>query len=762
MLEGAPLGNEGNFMRLPTKNRAARHYWKSRRVILTFQVMLVTTWFLAAPAWASTFDEDTGRLDLSDAAFALSLDSLDDLPSSLGFWVTDVDFSFLPQSDLEELFEEDPEGLEGAGALSFGGEAVYMQMELNSLPSDLAGRRVEIRIWQRPLGTKASLDVSWIAGGGGWGHYLGSVSLSPTGRSTDDGWEEWSTGPIDFAAGGVFGPANLTVYDAQLLQMYSSYFLRFDEDARVLLDGFEVIDLGPAAVPESVCTALDERERCSTEGLCLFGRCVDGALVAGPLPSAQAGIREDYVARRAFEYRTFEGGRVPQAQMANLEAAFDGLRGSTSASEFWPTFREAVEQLQDGHSSAPYMSYGTSAAIGVCAHLGEADLLPGGEGILLPMVFSVVGNDPLATSLQEGDVLVDIDGLSPEVWSEAAPRLLGFSGDPEAFAVSTAPDLLEAATLSGSTVTFERCIPASLEDGPCAEDDVERITFDMAELAGEPLWEGSAPSWLTSEPPYCDFRFRRAFDGPEVFNGDFAGVVDEDGVRTLLINGVPSYWDEGGEAWFDAAADACIPPPEMMILDQRLGGGGAIGTTDYLSAMLIAEEDFYGMSILPLFDRPFDDDLRDTLDACFEEWGQECGDAWHWVLGESSERPPMRGYAADTRLAILISLDVSGNDFTTQLLSYRSGPTRIFGPSPTWGAFGPVYMLPSHLGELMGGSLQHHDTLFMTSTDDRNTEFHTGHGVPPDQLVFQRQSDAVAGVDTIIEAARTWLTEEGE
>lgn len=729
--------------------------------ILTISTFIMTALLGSSTALASTFHEETGRLDLSDAAYSISFDSLEDIPSEIDFWATNIDFSILSRDEIEELFEEDPEGLEGNGALSFGGASVYTSLDLGGLPEELAGRRVEIRIWQRPLGTRASLDVSWYSGDPSWGHYLGGIQLTPTGRATDDGWEEWSTGPVDFAAGGAFGPAILTIYDAQFFQLYSSDFVRFDEEVRTLLDGFEVVDLGPAAVPDSSCTVVDEDDRCGSEGLCLFGRCVDAALVVGPVPSTQAGILDDYLTRRAFEYGTFEGGRIPQEQMSNLEAALEGLRGTPSASEFWPTFRAAVEQLGDGHSSAPMTSYPTSAGIGVCVHLGEADLLPGGRGMLLPLVFSVDGNDPIAERLQEGDVLVEIDGLTPEEWSDVASRLLSFPADPDAFSVSTAPDLLKAATLSGSTVTFARCVPSETSPTPCAEGETEQLTFDMAELAGELLWAGSAPSWLGSEPPFCDFRFRRAFTSPDVLDGDFADFVDDDGVRTLLINSVPSYWEEGGEAWFDAVGNACVPAPEAMIFDQRFGGGGTIGATDYLTALMVAEADFYAMNLLPFFERPFDDELRETLDTCLDRWDAECGGAWRWVLGEHAEHPPVRGSAANTRLAILIGLDVSGNDYTTQLLSYRSGPTRIFGPAPTWGAFGPVYMLPSHLGEPMGGSLQQHDTLFLATSDDANTEFHTGLGVHPDEVVFQRQSDAVVGVDSIVEAARAWLAEEG-
>ncbi len=112
-------------------------------------------------------------------------------------------------------------------------------------------------------------------------------------------------------------------------------------------------------------------------------------------------------------------------------------------------------------------------------------------------------------------------------------------------------------------------------------------------------------------------------------------------------------------------------------------------------------------------------------------------------------------------VAILNSFDASGNDYTSRLIPYRTGPTRIFSPGPTCGAFGPVYAMPSHFDEISGGRMQHHDTLFLERSGDDTTEFATGVGVPPDELVFQRQSDALQGIDTIVETAKAWLVEVG-
>ena len=136
--------------------------------------------------------------------------------------------------------------------------------------------------------------------------------------------------------------------------------------------------------------------------------------------------------------------------------------------------------------------------------------------------------------------------------------------------------------------------------------------------------------------------------------------------------------------------------------------------------------------------------------------GSDCGNSFRWVLGDVAGGT--RGNAAGSKLAVLNSVDVSGNDYLSRLITERAeGETRIFGPSDTFGAFGVIWSLAGHVGEFSGGSFQVHDTLFLQSVSDTNTDFVTSFGIPVDEVVRQKQSDAVLGKDTLIEAARAWL-----
>jgi hypothetical protein len=723
---------------------------------------LMMTALLPTGAEASTFDDD-GRLHIDDAALAITFDAYEQLP--VGFDITLYDASYNPLGgpQVAGQFESDADGLEGEGAFLFGGDTIYGSMMLVGLDEQLDGRRAELRIWQRPEGTRASLDIYFYGGDTAYAFatgdysslwYAGMVSFRATGRFTSDGWEEWSTGPFNVPEGGGFRPSVIQFYDQQLKPLQQSYSAGYEPDLRVRLDALEVVDLGPSLVPEASCTLASESEVCGDEGLCLYGRCADASVVTGAPPLTA--MLEDYVDRRLFEISTFSGGRLPQAQMGELASVFDGLKADPAPARFWPAYRAAVDDLRDGHASAPYAGYPAQSFVGVCAHLGEANLLP--EGGNAPLIFETDNNNPISTSMLVGDAVTAIDGLPPSAWAQLAARMVGHPGDPAAFDVVTAPNLLHAAAVAGSVIEISRCDGGADGLTPCDESTVERIELDTALLLGDSMWNATPPAWR-AEPTSCDYRFERPVVAANNRDGDFAGYADDaQGIRSLLINAVPALYGDEGELWGLKVREALTPPPDKLILDQRLGQGGSVDAVDLLAGLLVSPADFDRMQMLPATDRAVDAALIDTLDACnaSDAIGVGCGAYFPWELGETI---PDDGAAQDTRLAVLIGSDVSGNDYTTKLLSYRGENTRVFGAAPTWGAFGVIWTLPAWQEELIGGSFQVHDTIFIDGQGVAGT-FTTGVGVPPDVVVRQTQSDAIAGRDTVLEAARAWLAEE--
>ncbi|MBW2455730.1 MAG: hypothetical protein JRI68_14530 [Deltaproteobacteria bacterium] len=711
---------------------------------------------LARPSAAATFDEATGKLHLdADAALAISFDDAASVPADF-----EATFFHAVGGEQEVDYVANPDGLEGQGALSFGGTAVEGRFDLSSLGEELGGRRVELTVWQQPQGTRAQILIEWkVPDPGGdpeAGVVIGAITLLPTGRATDDGWIEFGSGPFDFAAAGTMGPQRLVLRDVQHIGDELIAYATPDATARVLLDALEIRDLGPALVPTGPCTAFDEATDCGPEGLCALGRCVDGAIVGGPVPQNES-IRNDYLTRRLNEFKFYQGGRIPQANMPEFEAVVDGLRDSPTAATFWAEIERGSEKLWDGHTSPPSLRYGPlqSVNLGVCLHLGEADLLPGGGSA--PLVFNLTSQNPFAAALQEGDVLVAIDGQPPMQWAAQVHRHIRYNGDPAGYEMVAMRYLLRGATQTGATLTFHRCpyvgpgTPTS-----CTANEVEIITLDLGAMLGQPAWSQTLPDWYTDDVE-CDFRFRRAVNDSNVREYDYAGFADEGQVRTLIINGVPPYY--GSEGWWQTVYDALEIPPTHFILDQRKGRGGVINAVDFLMALMSEPQDFSHMRIVPWLDRELDSSLWTSLTTCSSPWWlpDQCGGYLQWVFGEEANSSVDLWVAGTMPVAVLNTFDVSGNDFTSKLATYRSGPTRIFAPAPTYGAFGPINRLPIHFDEPRGGTVQVFDTVFMKASQDPIGDFETSKGVAPDQVVLQKQSDAVQGIDTLIEAAKQWL-----
>lgn len=735
--------------------------WIPRRTVLAWLGVLGLLLFPSGvpDARAATFDELTGRLTLDATSWALPFDSVSELTADLEAWIGSDDDDELSGPEVASLYVEDASGLEGVGYLRMGGDVRTITLRLASLETLFSGRRIEIRFWQRPEGTRLRATLQWVVIGDAAGAdsvVLGSFRFQPTGRVTDDRWQEWTSGPVDFLAGGLVPPTTLEIRDDQ--PSSGSTLQTFRSDLRVALDALEILDLGPAEVVDATCNALTMDDVCGEHGVCQRGRCVDSALVYGPVV-ADPDLRDDYLDRYLFQFQSFEGGRMPQSLMNILIGAVETARNTDSPVRFWGSLRAALDGLRDGHGNPPQVSSGSGATnLGVCLHLGEADLLPSARAA--PLVFSVNASNPVASLLRVGDVLLEIDGLPVDAWMSANRKRLSHNGDPEAFALSYAPRLIPAAISMGSTLTFARCDRTGAAPPPCTAAELDIIEIDTAAVIGESIWSRAPVAWW-SDDASCDYRFGRAIDEPGVGSYGFAGYADEGPIRTLIINGLPTPYGYGA-AWLDTVVEALDPPPQYLILDQRRGNGGSVWTTDYFIGLLVGEGDFDRVEVVPTFERPLDGSLWDVLDACAaSSYTANCGTYYPWVLHDySNMEAHLRGVAAGVRMAVLNGMDASGNDFIAQMMTYRSAATRLFSGAPTHGAFGPVYSLPTFLHEQWGGRMQLYDSVFVQHPGDPRVDFMTGTGVPPDEFVLQRQSDALQGVDTTIEAAKAWLLQE--
>lgn len=726
------------------------------------RVLTLAVIALALPAPAHAFDPTTGHVDLAESAVGVGFEGRDQFPDGITLSALSAFGQPLPDFAVEELFTPIGDAaIEGTGVLTLGGRTASAYLDLRPVAARFSGRRVEVKVWQRVQGTRAHLALAWYAAGADAvlaGEFFGGVEVGtlvfqPTGRITNDGWEEWTSGPVDADLSNI-GLGLLRVFDEQIFGLQAGAF-GYDGNLRVQLDALEIVDLGEAQVPRVSCTLADESTACGAQGVCLYGQCVDTAPVLGARIQ-NAELRRQYLERRVFELRFFEGGRFPLTQIDLFEPTlWEQVGEDATAKGFRTELNIAYQRLADGHASPPVTTFrppGTNG--GVCVHIGQADIAPRqGER---PMVFSVAAGTPFADRLQPGDILAEIDGLEPDDWAPLARRYSRYSGDPSSRAFVTAPELFEAALLSGSTVTFERCT-VTAEGRRCGPATVQRFDLDLASYTAGVFNERPA-EWL-QRGFQCDFRVNSAVPGSGDHDYTYAGVATQGGVRMLQINGVPQFGMQGGEAWFDAITNALGDGPDRVLLDHRLGSGGGIEAVDHLASYLVSTRDVYGMHLLPQLDREMTRVLRQHLLTCSRANGftRACGSFIEWPLGGFSFSSPV---ARTARVAVLTGSDVSGNDFLTRLLTERSqGETRVFGGVRTYGAFGVVWQRPAFLGEIAGGTFQVHDTVFLEDRDDDNQDFTTGRGVAPDEVVLQSQRDAVLGVDTVLEAARAWVTQ---
>jgi hypothetical protein len=704
--------------------------------------LVLASLLLESAAFAARFDEGTGKVVSDTSVFFFGFESTDNLAA---IKMSDRMGNPLPATQLQmRIVTSTATAIEGAQAFTAGGTAYLTELDLRVLNLDqkLGGRRVEIKVWQRNQGQRMGPHVVWASGQ----NVIADLPFQLTGRGTDDGWQEWTSSPFDYAL-----PGGQT---ASVLVFYANE-RSGTTNVGSMLDAISFDDLGPALVPNSACNISNEATTCGKSGTCVFGKCADASAMLGPVFQNPT-LRADYLTRRTFEFTHLEGGRTSETKTQAFSATLQQMKTEQSIANYWTSMVTAIEGLEDAHASPPIAGYPLQAATGICVHLGAADMLP--QGGNAPLVFATSTSAAPASMVKAGDALTAIDGMAVSDWVQAASRYVTFFGDPAARNLVSTPFILNAAATTGAVLTFSRpmCTTA-----PCTAAQIQTITIDLGAME-QGFWTGNAPAWL-ADPIACDYRFHRAFAGPTGTDYTFAGSSDSMGVRTIQINGVPGQSMQGGPQWFMNIDTAFTNAPRKLILDERTGFGGGIDAVDHIASYMVRTADFDKMEMLPQITQSVDENLISLLAGCqVRETNTStgslagCGDYLEWKLG--SMAATNQGLAGTSSVAVLIGYDVSGNDFLTKLLTYRkAGRTRIFGGAPTAGGFGVIWQLPVVSNETSGGSLQVQDSIFRTTESDVNLMFQTSSGVRPDVTILQKQSDCVRNVDTLVTAAMAWL-----
>lgn len=699
------------------------------------------------PAEAGTFDE---RGDFSRTQPGTGFESTDDFASVSGLYQARAIIEVAGERLREGAALQTTAALEGDRVLALQGLGLLQaELDLTSLAPQAREARVDVRLWQRAEGQRVRPALLWRTASRENdptpAFIAGALVLRPTGRVTTDGWREWSSGPVDFRLGGVLEPVlSLTPIDV------TNEGFDFGGERAVWVDALEIDILSDAAHNATSCST-----DCGSEGACRFGRCVDRVVTEGP-DFARPEHRRQYTERRAFEWRTFLGHRQARTLETRTDAALSTLANGSDAS-FWPRLGRIIDETEDGHAQRPIVTGVSPLAPGICLQLGRADLLPNQP--LRPLVYRTADGHPVSSRLEPGDALVAINEVDIESWLRSNAAHLPFSGDPRVRPVAETPAIAGLAARTGSRLRFERC---ERGDG-CTSAQVLPIEVDYAELA-EVLWSGAPPGWARRSLS-CDHRLEQAGDLSDIAAPGHVDVRTTDGVPVLRFNA--TLGDSFGDyaAWKQEIDAAFSPPPSALILDQRRGDGGSFQGLHYLSRHLLARGETPISAVFPwLFGRETESGLRARLAQCARTQPSAffgCGGA-QWIPSQAvAPDVPNPGSGADARIAVLIALNVSGNDWLTDHLKRRraasSGAVRVFGPAPTFGAFGEVVSLPKHRIGYFGPRLQWTGGMVAFGDLDPLDDFLDGNGVAPDVLVYQTQSDARAGVDTQLKVALQWL-----
>jgi hypothetical protein len=696
----------------------------------------------ATNAGASTFDDKTGSVVLDrDLLFAQSLDSRDalgGLPAKVfsatlrsGYGV------YTPTSDALTFVDEGA-AIEGKGALRVRGDRAVLLGDAASL-APLAAGRVEVKMFARADGAAPSLRVVYARkplDAQTLSFPVGDVATVRTGRATSDGWLEYSTGPID---GNVLG--------ATIAGLLLGASAQGTGDGSFLVDAIEVKKVDGALLTTGDCHVASEAKDCAKGAVCMEGKCVDSALAYGALPPLET--RRDVAARTTTYMTGFQNDRHAAAAAADLGPKLDAIAaGADTPVAFFRPYLAGIGELRGAHTRAPAPARYSRLALGstiivryygselnACFGVVDKDLAGGGRGY---GVFSAAPQSPLAV----GDVVDTVDGEPVDAWvaRHAAEHGL-LAADPDSDRPTIAWMLTPTIMRYARELGVKRCDGA----GSCTT-----VAVDLAALRKD-------AANMTIQPMQCSPRFTLGVDVPAGVDPDayeVAVLQTTNGISTLHTNGEPWMNNDGWVATvkqaFETAANG------RLLVDKRRGDGGGGAALQTWGAYLRRGLD-YGFFFVNRIDaRAIDGPpgfMADLLGTCDGRSG-----AGKCAYGQLEAFPAAAG-ARPAKTAWLVTLDGSASDMSTLLAKGAPG-VRIFGPNRTMGLFGSLGTMGGFLEGWEGGAVQIGDIRSGTTREERVAgAWRSGHGVEPDEIAVQKQSDLVAGRDTMLERARAWLSE---
>lgn len=553
------------------------------------------------------------------------------------------------------------------------------------------------------------------------------AQLGPTGRTTSDGWVEMASNAF-------------SVDGAQVDNAYLK-MVDFASAEGTDIDAVEVVPAGQFQ-PQHACAGVSDPV-CGPEAVCVHGSCAAGDLAVPPLPPDS--LKDAMVDALAGKVRTFFGGaRTRKERLPQTLATVQSMRKAETAWQFWGRFALSVRQMSDWHTSLGLPLGGDPKyRLNACFFEGDADLSHGlwpKDAKYSDILVSHAGTGG-AAGLHRGDRLVAVDGQHPLAWARSLIDV-----DP-GHHVATDPDVSAdlAEALGGpfwaggllikyaTSLTVIRCDAAQ---GTC---DGPAETIQVASLT-----DGSGGDVVCDNRPFYHLQgdanpgdnhavFWQFFDGPvaettpeEAIYGavwdNLYGGGDPNGYVNGKIKGLLAKWKASARG---------------VILDHRAGNGGTLDSPTLFTSF-VRPPSVTAAVLMPIEIAGFagPEDAAEGL-ALFDAFKSKSP----YNVGADDHDPTLP-------VALLIHRDGSASDYLP--LGMKGAPgVRIFGPHATAGAFSTFVQVAYHGAfELQFAS---------GDTIGADGKAHIGHGVEPDETVQQRQSDLLAGRDSLHEAALAWV-----
>jgi hypothetical protein len=689
-----------------------------------------------------------------------------------------------------------PSALEGTHALELTtGQEVALALVDTAFFKTLTSQRIQVSFWGLSMGAEPQLDIVYPStneplGPNGFGH----VVAVRTGRETSDGWAEYSTGPID---GQMFGndPIAAIILTARFATDSGTYALDsfdlgpsytseiLDTTAYALADAVEIEPAEGSPMPVTPCTQATATTACGSLGECNFGRCVDGSIVWGALPAA-ADHRSDLVNRWAFvaEHLGADRNAATNAPGIFSASAVSAVATATTSPAFFGGLNTLVNTIQDGHTgfgvspsdgTAFFEALGASnsysGSLDVCLGLAQDDL-PGGTGGLVYSVFWVAPASVLAgaaATLLPGDMLTQVDGLAPDAWLDSVGARFRYAlpNDPTSDPSGRAILLSRLLAKYASTAVFSSCTAS----GACTTKNV-----DVGAIVYGILTSNMYPA-ITTSSRLCTGRFTDSVstwvegndydDDQNDGRGDIPVVETSGGITSVEFDGFEWSYDSSDPSdpyhtWEDPMTSA-LTSGNSLLFDARLGHGGHFALGRFLTSRIRGTANPYFIFAVP----------RGTWDTIDPAWlfdpslascaitNSDAPDMCGWTGGDSDESTLSSPPAGSVKIAWLNGRDLSMNDIVPR--GIQGAPNvRIFGPLPTSGAYGEISDIPAYVAGWSPGSTQVLDMRFGSSFSTAvAAPWGSGKGVVPDQVVGQNVSDILTGTDTVLTAAKAWLSE---